>query len=97
RADDGDAPARGGRGGARERRLAAEEQRVGGVALEGADGDRGPALVVEDAGALAEHLDRAHARAGAAEEVLGEDRARRAAAVADREGAHEAGDVDPGG
>ena len=53
---------------------------------------------MQDAGALAEELDRADARAGAAEQVLGEDRSRAAAlrlAVGDRgdEGRH----VDVGG
>jgi hypothetical protein len=46
----------------------------GGEALERADRDRRPGLVVEDAGALAEDLDRADARAGSAEQVLLEDR-----------------------
>ena len=47
---------------------------LGRVALERADLDRRPSLVDQDAILLAEHLDRADARAGPAEDVLGEDR-----------------------
>ena len=48
----------------------------------------------EDAIALAQNLDRAHARARAAEHVLGEDRLRRSFRVTGRERGDEAGDVD---
>ena len=43
------------------------------IALERTDLDRPPSLVDQDAILLAEHLDRADARAGPAEDVLGED------------------------
>jgi hypothetical protein len=44
------------------------------VPLQRSDRDRRPALVLEDAGALAQDLDRADARAGGAEDVSLEDR-----------------------
>ena len=50
------------------------EGRVGCDALERADRNRLASLVLEHAGALAEHLDRADARTGATEQVFGEDR-----------------------
>ena len=48
----------------------------------------------EDAVALAEDFDRADARAGAAEDVLGEDRARGAGWIPGRDGGDEARHVD---
>ena len=72
---------------------AVRERPVRRVALEPRHVDRPAALAEQDAGALAEHLDRADARAGGAEEVLGEDRARRLARRR-RERRDEAGDVD---
>ena len=69
---------------------------VGRVSLQRADLDRPPALVHEDAVALAEHLDRADAGAGAAEDVLGEDRCRRGRRVACCDRCDEARDVDAG-
>ena len=61
-----------------------------------ADRDRRRALVLEDARALAQDLDRADARAGAAEDVLLEDRPQRLR-VLPRDLRDEAGDVDAGG
>ena len=60
------------------------------------DRDRPLLLVVQHAGALAEHLDRAHARAGVAEHVRFQDRPRGAAQVAGRDLADERRDVDLG-
>ena len=70
---------------------------LGRVALQRADLDRPPALVDEHAVALAEHLDRADARARAAEDVLGEDRRRCGARVAGGDRGDEARHVDAGG
>jgi|SRR5580765_5265885 len=47
---------------------------IRGVPLQRSDRDRRSALTLEDAGALAQHLDRADARTGGAEDVLFEDR-----------------------
>ena len=64
------------------------------VSLERADLDRPPALVDEDAVALAEDLDRADARARTAEDVLGEDRQRRRRGVGGGDRRDEARHVD---
>ena len=55
-----------------ERHLCGERD-VARIALEAADLDRLAPLVLENAGAFAEELDRADARARSAEQVLGED------------------------
>ena len=68
----------------------------GRVALQSADLDRRAALVDEDAVALAQDLDRADAGAGAAEDVLGEDRRGGCRRVSCRDGGDEAGHVDVG-
>ena len=69
---------------------------LGRVALQSADLDRRAALVDEDAVALAQDLDRADACAGAAEDVLGEDRRGGRRRVSCRDGGDEAGHVDVG-
>ena len=71
-----------------------DEPDVGSVALEPPDLDRPTPLVGEHAGALAEKLSGADARAGAAEQVLGEDHLGGVGGVAVRDRRHEAGDVD---
>ena len=69
---------------------------VGCVSLQRPDLDRPAALVYEDAVALAEDFDGADAGAGAAEDVLGEDRCRRGAWLACCDRRDEARDVDAG-
>ena len=67
------------------------------VALQRADLDRRPALVDEDAVALAEHFDGTHARARTAEDVLGEDGCRSSGRICGSDGRDEARHVDAGG
>jgi len=73
------------------------ERDLGRVALEPPDWDRPTAFVGKDAGALAERLDGADTRAGAAEEILGEDELRGSNRISARDCADEPGDVDVGG
>ena len=95
RADDGDqtsrrrlAPAKG---------AALRQRGVGGMTLQPPDLDRLPALVDEHARAFAEELRRAHARAGAAEQVVGEDHLRRPLEVTVGDRGDEGRHVDAGG
>ncbi len=67
------------------------------IALEGADLDRRPAVVDEDAVALAEHLDRADAGTRPAEDVVAEDRPCRRAGVSLGDLRNEPRHVDAGG
>ncbi len=94
-ADDGDFFA-GGRGGGRQHAELALLDVVGGVALEAADLDGLLVTVLEHAGALAEHLGRADAGAGGAEDVGGEDGAGGADRVAGGDFPDERRDVDAG-
>ena len=91
-AHDGDAPAV--RVGRRAQLHAVCVRPLGRVALERADLDRRPSLVDQNAILLAEHLDRADARAGPAEDVLGEDDPRGSRGIVRGDSRDEARDVD---
>ena len=93
-ADHGDALATGRR--TREQCLAAIKQRVGGVALQQSDRDGLVLGGIAYAGAFAQILDRAHARAGSAENIFLEDIARRTDEVAAADLVDEARNVDAG-